>query len=317
MSTGILEAANYKQFSPGSVERFSAEMYWNYQQESPFRMNGSQWNIEKGDSKEVGTVHRYVSSAGLMSTAGSNAINGAADVMNLVTNTSTFQRCAEWRGIVKIDEADYNRWMDSGFNPKGQTDEGVRRYLDQQVTPFQMAKLIASANPCNILGSATNPILYYPEFVQGLTGAVTSVKLPSHIYTSLLTRLRKSYGLGAATNYRLLGGVDYSSALGNENKLINTHACCDQNGEIINMKELKGHGVMFDETQWLPRVGVANGKDVYALVLYDTRRVATPMDLLTYRWEQDGFYWKLHARATYGLGVQDSKAIAVAYIQAA
>jgi hypothetical protein len=313
-SVGFNEAVNYSQFNIGTPERQVRDMYWNFHEMSPFKAGGSEWTIGQGESKEVGTVHRWYSMVGLESTPGSGATNGAADILRPIIKTDTFERCAEWRGTIKVDDSEYTRIMELGYNPKSILGEGVTRYLDQQITPFQIRKLLASANPCNIVGSESNPLLVYSEFTLGLTTAIPDAVLPSTVWMRLKAKVDNSYGLGAANQFRMFGNSDFKSALAHEKSILNTKVACS-NGDQFGMCELAGHGVKFEATNWLCPVGVKNNKPVYAVVLYDTRRIATPADILKNTWEADGFQSNLYIRATYGFGVQDTKAVAVAYIQ--
>lgn len=312
---GFNEAVNYRQFGIGTPERQSRDLYWGFHEKSPFKMGGSEWTIGAGESKETGTVHKWHSWVGLESTPGSGAMNGAVDVLRPIIKTDSFERCAEWRGMVKLDESDYNRIMDNGFNPKSILGEGVTRYLDQQITPFQLCKLMGSSNSCNIEGTASNPILVYKEFTLGLTAPVAGAVLPSTVWKRLEDRMSISYGMGAASTFRMLGHSLFKSALAHEKSILNTKVECTTNGDMFGMCELSGHGVKFEATNWLCPVGTANGKPVYAVIGYDTRRVATPSDILKNEWQSSGFQHNLYLRATYGFGVQDTKSVAIAYIQ--
>jgi hypothetical protein len=313
--TDHITAANYQSLDLGTMPRQSAEIYWAHWCENPFGMGMAQWDIGKGDSREVGTRHYFNKALGISVTPGSGAINGQSDILNLRYQRDSFTRCQQLTATMKVDNAEYNRIMAEGFDIKRDANEGIRRYIDQQVIPFQTAKLIASADKCNVIGSASKPILINTEYTTNVPPSTTGAIRPTYAATRLLQKLKDNYGLCKTNDYKLMANSNFGMAMSNEGGVLNTHVECKANGESQTICEMKGHGIQLAETNWMPRIGkTAAGLDVYALAMYDPRRVTAPQDLLELEWFSHEGYKNLYLRDTFGFGVQDPKAIAVAYV---
>lgn len=308
----LTNAVNYKSPDLSLQDKIMGGVLWSHYCGSPLKGMAT-WTVDEGCSREIGTKHFFDKGIGITSTPGTDAVNGAVDRLRLNFDRDYIERCQGYNAILKVDEKDFRRYCDRKADLQNATVEGVRRWIDQQVIPFQMAKLIASADKCNVIGSLESPILIDSEFTQGAASPAGSIRA-SLLYTRLLKQLRKTDLMCSPAQLGMLSGVDFEAALSNENGIINTH-CCATNGDMLYSSMLKGSNTMYEATNWMVSAGVNSaGDEVFYVVLFDKSEVWAPHDTITMKWHEHEFHRTLAIEGTYGFGVKRPKSLAVALV---
>jgi hypothetical protein len=309
----LTNAVNYKSPDLSLQDKIMSGVLWSHYCGSPLKGMAT-WTVDEGCSREIGTKHYFDKGIGITSTPGTDAVNGAVDRLRLNFDRDYIERCQGYNAILKVDEKDFRRYCDRTADLQNATVEGVRRWIDQQVIPFQLAKLVASADKCNIEGSFEKPILIDSEYTEYQPPAQAGAIRSALLYTRLLKRLRKTDLMCSPAQLGMLSGVDFEAALANEEASMGCEATC-ANGDLLHSSMLKGSKTMYEASNWMPSAGVNSlGQEVFYVVLFDKSEVWAPHDTITMKWHEHEFHRTLAIEGTYGFGVKRPKSLAVALV---